>query len=173
MEQQVDTSPYLPTHIANFFLWKAGEENIGDITPMKLIKLVYIAYAWYLAIFDKKLFGEQVQAWRHGPVIPSIYHEFKTFGYMPISKYAIEYSLEEGEKSYPIVRGDDDKTIKLLEAVWAVYKNKSGIELSKITHEEHSPWHQAYYECGENALMDNDLIKKRAEEAIQKYTTNV
>ena len=44
---------YLPAHIANYFLSKAKKDGVKDMTPMKLIKLVYFSYAWYLAIFEK------------------------------------------------------------------------------------------------------------------------
>lgn len=74
---------YLPAHIANFFLWNADKEGIKDMTPMKLIKLVYISYAWSLAIYQNKLFNERIEAWRYGPVIPSIYHEFKRWETLP------------------------------------------------------------------------------------------
>ena len=54
---------YLPSHIANNILYKAIKENVNDITPIKLIKLVYFVYAWSLALFDRKLFEEEIEAW--------------------------------------------------------------------------------------------------------------
>jgi uncharacterized phage-associated protein len=165
---QQEGCAYLPAHIANYFLWIAEKENIKDITPMKLIKLVYFGYAWYYAVFNRKLFTEKVEAWRYGPVIPSIYHEFKRFGSLPISNYAIDFSLETEELSYPIVKSSDDKTLRTLNAVWNVYKDKNGAELSAITHEENSPWCHAY-EQGENTPMDDNKIIERARTAILKY----
>ena len=29
---------YLPAHIANYFIWKADQDKIEDLTSMKLIK---------------------------------------------------------------------------------------------------------------------------------------
>ena len=159
---------YLPAHIANYFLWIAEKENIKDVTPMKLIKLVYFGYAWCYAVFDRKLFNERVEAWLYGPVIPSIYHEFKRFGSLPISSYAIDFSLETEELSYPIVKGDDKDALQILNAVWEVYKHKTGTELSTITHEPDSPWNHAYAQ-GENTPMEDDKIIERATQAILKY----
>jgi hypothetical protein len=168
MAQEVNDK-YLPSHIANYFLWKARKEDLNDVTPMKLIKLVYIGYAWYYAIYDKKLFAEQIQAWQYGPVIPSIYHEFKRFGSSPISNYAIEFGLDTGETSYPIVMEKDEEILQVLGAVWEIYKNKSGTELSKITHEEDSPWHYAFYGQGVNSPLSDEQIRERAGTAILKH----
>src|SRR5690606_24176720 len=96
---------YTPAHIANYFLWKAKKENI-ELTAMKLIKLVYVAYGWYLAFKDEKLFDERIEAWRYGPVIPSLYHEFKRFRNDPIEKlvYSKEINIESGElEDIPVI----------------------------------------------------------------------
>jgi uncharacterized phage-associated protein len=167
-KEQPKNCEYLPAHIANYFLWLARQENIDDVTPMKLIKLVYFGYAWCYAVFDRKLFTEKVEAWRHGPVVPSIYHEFKRFGKLPIDSYAIDVSLETGKTSYHMIERDDDYAVKILSAVWDFYKDKSGEELSRITHENGSPWCDAY-EQGKNTPMDDSKIKERALEGIVKY----
>lgn len=166
--KKMETANYLPAHIANYFLWKAEKDSIKDMTPMKLIKLVYFSYAWNLAIFDKKLFTERVEAWRYGPVVPSIYHEFKRFGDSPIEQYAIDFELETGEISYPVIRKDDLDTLGLVETIWKIYKNRDGWDLSQITHENNSPWNSAYAQ-GENTQMDDEKIIERAKEAILKY----
>ncbi len=160
---------YRPSHIANYLLWKANEEGIKDITPLKLIKLVYFCYAWFLAIYGEKLFQEKIVAWRHGPVIPSIYHEFKRFGRDHITNYSICFELEEenGEISYPVVDPKDNDTFLVLDAVWENYKDKDGWTLRNITHESDSPW-AFVFKDGENNELDDSEIKKRASRAIEK-----
>jgi uncharacterized phage-associated protein len=161
---------YNPYHIANYILWRAWKENI-EITPMKLIKLIYIAYGWNLVINnDSPLFDEKILAWKYGPVIPSIYHEFKRFGNLPIPKghYATDFDIERGEiESVPIVPEDDQDVLRVLNALWGSYKNKSGIELSKITHQEGGAWDKAYKKgAGENQPLNDFDIKRRSLEAI-------
>ena len=69
--------------IADYFVRLANET--GDyISNLKLQKLVYYAQAWYLAISDEALFEEDFEAWVHGPVIPELYQEYKSFGWRPI-----------------------------------------------------------------------------------------
>lgn len=158
---------YLPSNIANYFLWRADKAAVKDITSMKLIKLVYFAYAWHLAFFDKKLFHERIEAWRYGPVVPSVYHEFKKFKNLPIDDYAVEFCWTKEELIYPFIARTDDKIIGLLEMIWHFYGNKSGAHLSQITHEGHA-WKWAY-EQGENTILQDAQIKERAKVAIEKY----
>jgi len=160
---------YLPAHIANYFLSKAENDGVKDMTPMKLIKLVYFSYAWYLAIFERKLFTETVEAWRYGPVVPSIYHEFKRFGNSPIQQYSINFELENNKISFPVIDKDDEDALGVVGAIWRTYKNLDGWDLSKITHADGStPWSLAYAQ-GENSPMKDDEIVRRAKEAIEKY----
>ena len=60
--------------VANWFISK------GDISPKKLQKLVYYAYAWYLTFMNdsdnelnNRLFEDRAEAWIHGPVFPKLY----------------------------------------------------------------------------------------------------
>lgn len=160
---------YLPSHIANYLLWRAKKEGLTEtMTPMKLIKLVYFCYAWYLTIYDKKLFSEQIEAWKHGPVIPSIYHEFKRFGSRHIENYSIDFNQETGAIFYPVVDTKDEETFRILDVVWDIYKHKDGWALRCITHEDSSPWKYAF-EQGENKPLDDQKIIARASQAIQRF----
>lgn len=67
---------YTANQIASWFLVKLNT-NAGDtISPLKLQKLVYYAQAWHLVVFDKPLFEDVIEAWTHGPTVPSIYERF-------------------------------------------------------------------------------------------------
>ncbi len=52
-----------------------------DLTLLKLVKLVFLSYAFGLVLAkDEPLIDprfDKVEAWRYGPVIPSVYHSFK------------------------------------------------------------------------------------------------
>ena len=81
-----------PLEIANFFIKIANSENEGSITNMKLNKLLYFAQAWSLTKYGEPLFEEEIQAWQHGPVVPSIYKAFRICGYNPINDTAGDFS---------------------------------------------------------------------------------
>ena len=68
---------YSTQDIANYFLQK-GEKD-PTMTPMKLIKLVYIAHGWNLGLTGKPLVSEDAEAWKYGPVFPSLYNKYRGF----------------------------------------------------------------------------------------------
>ena len=77
------SAPYDALAVANEFLERANKAK-RPITPMQLLKLVYFAHGWYLALENKALVKERFEAWKFGPVCRPIYREFKRFGMNPV-----------------------------------------------------------------------------------------
>lgn len=136
---------YSSKAIANYFL-ELAKSSDELLTPMKLQKLIYFAHGWHLAIYDEPLISETVEAWRFGPVVPSVYHEFKGYGSGTISDFATELDLTDDDDSFsltsyiPKVNQNDEKVIALLKKIWEIYGKYSGITLSNLTHKDDSPW---------------------------------
>lgn len=61
-----------------FLVW--GEQNEGTLSNLKVQKLLYYAQGHYLGEHGVSLFDDPVQAWAHGPVVKSVYHDLKRFG---------------------------------------------------------------------------------------------
>ncbi|MCR9171743.1 MAG: DUF4065 domain-containing protein [bacterium] len=121
---------YKPTEIADFYLSNHGDSGIS---PMKLIKLVYISHAWYLGLSGNALIDENPEAWKYGPVIPTLYHKYKNYGNRNIDYINVKSILD---KEAPIGA--------FLEAIWNQYGHFSAVELSSKTHEPGSPWSQVW-----------------------------
>lgn len=86
-------------NVANFFIESATSQD-DKITNLKLNKLLYFAQALSLVKRGKPLFEEPIEAWSFGPVVKSIYHEFKIYGNKTIKKpttddYADDFNEEE------------------------------------------------------------------------------
>lgn len=65
----------LARSISSEYFYSAGE-NVSNLT---LQKLMYYAVGWSLALENKELIkDEDIQAWEHGPVFPSIYRTYKS-----------------------------------------------------------------------------------------------
>lgn len=135
---------YSAVTIANFFVELANKTGTS-ITPMKLLKLVYLANGWHLGIFGNPLFTEPIQAWQYGPVIPSVYHAFKIYGGNDISQTS-------PNKDESIT--DEDK--KLLLAVWDKYKHLTAWQLSELTHQDNTPWSEAW-NTGNNSISPESI----------------
>ena len=118
---------YTPRKIADFFLY-AGKDD-QSMTPMKLIKLVYIAHGWCLGLYNRPLINESPEAWKYGPVIPSLYDKFRQYGNQKIDIPVNENPIQE-----------DDKTNLLLQKIWNTYGKYTAIQLSAMTHEPGTPW---------------------------------
>jgi len=152
--------------IANYFIDLAARER-KPLTPMKLQKLIYFAHGWNLAIHGKPLIDEQVEAWKFGPVVNTIYHEFKHFGSQPVKGHATDIRLNEADilNSHiitPEINSDDADTKALLDKVWEIYGQYSAVQLSNATHQPGTPWEQTWGSDGVPTGTDinQDIIKK-------------
>ena len=126
-------APFTPMTIANFFIKRS--EGVGHL---KLQKLVYCVHGWWLALVgdDPMLINEKLQAWRMGPVFPTLYHRLKTYkGDQLITKLIVDHD-ESGEER--LGKAEDIK--KFLDSVWLRYEPYSGFALSHLTHKKDSPW---------------------------------
>lgn len=130
--------------VANAFIRKARESGRNDLTPMKLLKLVYIAHGWSLGINNRPLFLEEVQAWKFGPVIPELYDQVKQYRSSPI-----EHELPESSCGNHF--DEDDQA--LIDQVWAKYGQHDGIRLSAITHQPGTPWDTTWDRRGFHGLI--------------------
>ena len=135
--------------IAKKFLELSKSE--GQImTPMKLLKLTYIAHGYYLAFTEKPLFSNNVEAWKYGPVIPELYHIVKRVNFS-----GNDFSFIEMYSTNKISKVDG----RFLSSVWDAYKKFDGGQLSSKTHEEETPWAKTY-NGHFSTKIDNELIKQ-------------
>ena len=63
----------------NTLIQIAAENNI-KVGHLKLQKLLYLCYGTHLVNHDKEIANVTFYAWRLGPVIKEVYHDFKKFG---------------------------------------------------------------------------------------------
>lgn len=153
---------FSPKSIANYFLELAAA-NSEPITPMKLQKLVYYAHGWFAGYTGKPLINEAVEAWQYGPVIPSLYHEFKQFGSGNISGKAYEYDAGGVRMAPP---PSDPEIRAFLHNVFSSYGKFSGIRLSEMTHASGTPWDQTWRDC--RGMRGVDIPFSRIAEHFQE-----
>jgi uncharacterized phage-associated protein len=125
--------------IADYFVWLAANECENDpdfLTPLKLQKLLYFAQGWALAEWGRPLFAEPIEAWRDGPVVPSIYQRYKSLGRRPILRHPATQPAHLNQTERALVR-----------SVWNAYKRHSGWALRDLTHAE-PPYVNTYKPVG-------------------------
>lgn len=146
------------TPVAEYFIALSNETG-NLISNLKLQKLVYYAQAWHLANFGMELFKEDFQAWVHGPAIPSLYGEYKSFGWKPIIREDLN-----SEEFIKIKTKFTEKTLSLLDLVVNEYFGLTAFELERLTHNE-DPWISS-----RNGLaMDQPSEKIIEKELIKSY----
>jgi uncharacterized phage-associated protein len=154
---KIDKPMGTASSVANEFLKLSKEQGV-DITNMKLVKLMYIAQGLSLSLLERPIFeDDKIEAWKYGPVVPSIYHEFKHFKSEPITSKSVTLDSNWVHSSEPELTSDDDK--KIVQLTWNLYKDSSAEDLVVSTHRPGTPWSFSYAH-GKNNTIDNRLIKK-------------
>ena len=144
------SKPVTPIAVANHLLNKGD-----DIDVLKLIKLVYLCHGWHLAVEGKPLLSEQAQAWRNGPVLPSLYFAVRRFGNNAVTPPIIEGL--DGIKND--VTDLAPAQARVVDEVYRNYKKYDGVDLSELTHEKGTPWYAAWH-AGEGrnvTILDEDI----------------
>jgi uncharacterized phage-associated protein len=134
-----------------FELSFAGDEP-DPLTNLRLQKLLYYAQAWSLIIRESELFPEDLEAWRHGPVVPAVY---RTFPDGQGAKYITPEIFETVPNLHPMIA-------EFVERVWESYKQHSALQLSKMTHEE-SPWRKAWGERTKDDIGNDPILMEDLE----------
>ena len=138
---------YTASDIAKWFT-KWADFNDAELSNMKLQKLLYYAQGHYLADADEPLFDDEIEAWSHGPVVPSVYHEYKDFGSTEISP-APDFELSSIDRD----------TAKFLQKIWNTYGGLAAWKLRNMTHNE-DPWSKHFEDNERNVVIPKDSLKR-------------
>lgn len=133
--------------IANYLLVKASqaEGEAANISNLKLQKLLYYVQGFHTVLLERPAFDERMEAWLHGPVLPSIYREFREYGNGQIPAPPSE-----------VVNQIEEDTAELVDEVFNVYSKHSAWHLRNLTHEE-DPWINNYDDSGSQVITTDDL----------------
>jgi len=153
--------PFPATAIANELIDRAAESR-ATLTQINIQKLVYFAHGWHLAWSDKPLILDSIEAWQYGPVVRSLYSQFRRFGSDPITEKAMEFGFSSGKfvTSIPSIELTDEGVYarNVVGAVWQQYGKLAPFKLVELTHAAGSPWERAYTEG--RRLIGNEEIKE-------------
>lgn len=156
--------------VANYFIELAKEDKT-ELRLLGLVKRVYIAHGFSLALYGRPLLDprfDKVEAWKYGPVIPSVYHSFKHNESNPITKGAViaRWDDEAQEEHFETPKLTESQDKELVKAIWSRYKGRKDWEMVELTHVEGSPWAEYYIE-GRNIEIPDTFTKAYYEEVMK------
>lgn len=115
------------------------------ITNLKLNKLVYFAQVLSLKKGHGPLFDDEIEAWEYGPVVRSVYREFKRFGSRPIAPC-------KGRR--PLDKRSSDIVVEVMASLGGL----SAFDLVEIAHKKGGAWERAYYPGADNVISDRLIL---------------
>lgn len=104
-------------------------ERSGEMTAMKLQKLVYYTQAWSLVWDERPLFAERIEAWANGPVVRELYEKHRGLFQVASWPHGDPNALSTQERA-------------TIDAVLDYYAPHPSQALSDLTHRE-QPWREA------------------------------
>lgn len=148
---KIEPAKYSASQVADYVIHLISQRKIDEgvsegITPLKLQKILYFAQAASLSLYNKKLFSENIEAWKYGPVVSSLYHAYKAKLNTPIISTTGEYKAVT-----------DSESKELIEGIVELFNKYSAGELVNITH-QHTPWKENYKE-GENRVIPPESLR--------------
>jgi len=122
---------YIASTIAGYFIGRSNKEE-QPLSVLQLIKLVYISHGWNLALYDIPLISDKIEAWKYGPVMPSLYRFFEEIG-LTKDDLVNSFTIEEVN----CIRAEH---LELLNKVYVKYEQMTGEQLTDLMHEKDTPW---------------------------------
>lgn len=139
--------------VANYFV----QHSAFTKTNLQVMKLTYISHGYMLAIHNKPLISDKVEAWDRGPVIPQIWHAFKKWGSRVIERTNTRYNNDVAG-----LFDNNNDEMDVIQGVFQHYGKYCGYYLSQITHHDgdlETPWHQCY-QYGSNNTIPDEITQK-------------
>lgn len=156
--------------ISNYLIEKSEVITCKKLKLLGLMKRVYFVHGFSLAITGEPAIDnrfDKVEAWKYGPVIPSIYHTFKYNGNNDISELGKIIDFEKDDYPSEVPKLEDENLKAICEMVLKRYINFSDRDIVDLTHQKNTPW-DIVYKNGLNIEIDDRLTKMYFEEIIKK-----
>ena len=137
---------------------KNNDEQLITLTPMQLVKLVYLCHGWMLGLYGRPLLTESVEVWRYGPVVAGLYRTYRTLKGSTSGPVSGPLSEDTGKF--------DEQEKSVMDQVFKIYGRYTGLELSSLTHAPGTPWRKMH-KAGKE-IIPNDLIESHFRELSEQ-----
>lgn len=141
--------------IADYLIIKSK----GTLTPAQILFLTYISHGYTLTIHKIPLISDDVQAWKQGPVIPTLFHSLRQFRDKPVDRLLYTgtsiVDSHNVRKNKNFICKELSLEIPILDKVLETHGMLSTKELWKIVYKMNAPWDQCYVDNNRVIIPDN------------------
>lgn len=121
--------------------------NEDELTQMKAMKLLYYIQAASLVITNKRMFDNDILAWKYGPVVEEVHEKYR-------GERGIVGTITQNDiQDYKDLQ-HDQVTANILNSIYDVYGHSSAYDLMKQTHSE-KPWQ----DTPQSEVISDEAIK--------------
>lgn len=113
--------------------------NAESLTQMKAMKLLYYIQGAYLSKFDKRLFDNDIVAWKYGPVVTEVYDKYKG------KRSIVDKYTQKDIDDYELIQRDVEVK-ECLNKIYVILGSYSASMLMQKTHNE-DPWRSTAQSC--------------------------
>lgn len=130
-----------------------------EISNLKLQKLLYFIQAIFLNEFNRACFEDRIEAWSFGPVVPTVYHNYKMFGAsnIPIEVFnrnsLSNIFTDISSFRFPLSIGDKATIDDIVHS----FSRYTASELVDITHHQ-DPWINSYIPRYNNEISKESIL---------------
>lgn len=124
--------------------------NAGSpISDLQLQKILYYVQLAFIKNLGYRAFGEDIEAWSYGPVVPEVYRYFNGFG-------ANEINMFYYEQRHMFINPQEDFVVDNIVKKCLTF---SPWDLVELSHNPTGPWYKVFHEKGNHEVIpDRDIV---------------
>lgn len=142
---------YNANNIARYILGYYLFKKKSYCSNLKLQKILYFLQANHLVLTGKSLFEDKIEAENFGPVVRSVYDEYKVYGSGAIP---FQFFKNNDNWNYQIY----EKDFRLIDPLIDKLENYSSTALLELIHNQ-AHWEKAYESYDNHIIRKEDLIE--------------
>lgn len=137
--------------VANYIIGLPEKLNNGVLmSNLRIQRVLYFVQLFYLRDTGTVFFADDIEAWKYGPVVPTVYKNFSVFGAMPIM--ILQQDWEAAKKAI----SQEDQAF--IDSVLEKTKGFKYYQLIDITR-NHRAWISSYWNIDHTITLDK-LLKE-------------
>lgn len=131
-----------------------SDPNIDELSQMRAMKLLYYIQAANLAITGRRMFDNDIVAWKYGPVVEEVRGHYKG------QRVIVGEITKNDLLDYKQLENDHDVS-DILNTIYKVYGYSSAYDLMRQIHKE-KPWQ----DTPQSEVISDQVIKDYYSEAF-------